>query len=99
IAVKPATPASAIVPYIGKADMVLVMTVEPGYGGQGFISGMTDKIREIRALDPDKDIEVDGGINGETVKLVREAGANVLVAGTYLFRSDDMTAAVKSLLG
>lgn len=99
IAVKPKTPASAVVPYIGEADMILVMTVEPGYGGQGFMSDMLPKIRELRSLAPDKDIEVDGGINAETSKLVREAGANVLVAGTYLFRAEDMRKAADSLRG
>ena len=99
ISVKPGTPVSAIEPYIAAADMVLVMTVEPGYGGQGFIRSTLDKIRQIRALDPDKYIEVDGGINPETSKLVREAGANVLVAGTFLFRAEDMAAAVKELRG
>ncbi len=99
ISLKPGTPVSAVEPFIGCADMILVMTVEPGYGGQGFIPSTLDKIRRIRELAPDKDIEVDGGINPETSRLVREAGANVLVAGTYLFRSEDMSAAVKSLLG
>ena len=99
ISVKPGTPVSAIEPYIAATDMVLVMTVEPGYGGQGFIHSTLDKIRQIRALDPDKYIEVDGGINPETSKLVREAGANVLVAGTFLFRAEDMAAAVKELRG
>jgi len=99
IAVKPKTPASAVVPYIGEADMILVMTVEPGYGGQGFMSDMLPKIRELRALAPDKDIEVDGGINAGTSVLVREAGANVLVAGTYLFHAEDMRKAVESLRG
>ena len=99
ISVKPGTPVSAVEPYIAAADMVLVMTVEPGYGGQGFIHSTLDKIRQIRALDPDKYIEVDGGINPETSKLVREAGANVLVAGTFLFRAGDMAAAGKELRG
>lgn len=99
ISVKPGTPVSVIEPYIAKADMVLIMTVEPGYGGQGFIHSTLDKIRQIRALDPDKYIEVDGGINPETSRLVREAGANVLVAGTYLFRAENMAAAVKELRG
>ena len=99
ISVKPGTPVSAIESYIAAADMVLVMTVEPGYGGQGFIHSTLDKIRQIRAVDPDKYIEVDGGINPETSKLVREAGANVLVAGTFLFRAENMAAAVKELRG
>ena len=97
IAVKPKTPVSGIVPYIADADMVLVMTVEPGYGGQGFIPETLDKIRDVRRMAPEKDIEVDGGMNRETSKLVREAGANVIVAGTFLFRAEDMGAAVSGL--
>lgn len=97
IAVKPKTPVSAIAPYLGAADMALVMTVEPGYGGQGFMHDTLGKIREVRSLAPELDIEVDGGMNRETSKLVREAGANVLVAGTFLFRSDDMSKAVSLL--
>lgn len=99
IAIKPGTPVVTARPYIAAADMVLIMTVEPGYGGQGFIDSTLGKIREVRALAPDKDIEVDGGINPETAERVREAGANVLVAGTYLFRSADMSEAVRSLKG
>ncbi len=99
IAVKPGTPASAAMPYLDLADMILVMTVEPGYGGQGFMRDMIPKIQEFRAAAPDKDIEVDGGINAETSKLVREAGANILVAGTYLFRAENMRTAAESLRG
>lgn len=101
IALKPNTPASEIFPYLEKADMVLVMTVEPGYGGQGFISAMTDKIREVREracqIGKDIDIQVDGGINAETAVLVKNAGANVLVAGTFLFKAEDMAVAANSL--
>ena len=97
IAVKPKTPAEAIIPYLADVDMALVMTVEPGYGGQGFIPDTLPKIRELRKAAPDLHIEVDGGINPETSKLVREAGANVLVAGTFLFRAQDMHAAAEQL--
>lgn len=94
IALKPNTPADAVFPYIEKADMVLVMTVEPGYGGQGFIPEMTEKIRAVREyaekIGRDIDIQVDGGINEKTAVLVKNAGANVLVAGTYLFRAEGM---------
>jgi len=73
---------------------VLVMTVEPGYGGQGFIPECADKVRKLRSYCNengfDTDIQVDGGINAETAKIVKEAGANVLVSGSYLFRADDM---------
>ena len=77
--------------------MVLVMTVEPGYGGQGFIPETLDKIRAVRAAAPDIDIQVDGGINDKTASLVREAGANILVSGTYLFRAESMSAAAELL--
>ncbi len=101
IAVKPNTPAEAVFPYIEKADMVLVMTVEPGYGGQGFIAAMTDKIRAVRekaeSMGKDIDIQVDGGINTETAKLVKEAGANILVAGTFLFKAENMKTAADSM--
>lgn len=101
IAVKPLTPVSAVLPFIDRAELILIMTVEPGYGGQGFIPETLGKIREIRTaadrVKPSLMIQVDGGINAETAPLVREAGADVLVAGTYLFGADDMAAAVKSL--
>ncbi len=99
VAIKPRTPVVSVRPYIEAADMVLIMTVEPGYGGQGFIHDTLDKIRTVRSIAPDKDIQVDGGINPETAELVRDAGANVLVAGTYLFKSSDMPAAVRELKG
>ena len=65
--------------------MVLIMTVNPGFGGQKFIPEMLQKIKDLRKINQDIDIEVDGGINAETGKLVKEAGANVLVAGSYIF--------------
>lgn len=101
ISLKPATPASAVLPYLPYADMVLVMTVEPGFGGQEFMPDMLSKINEIRRHADehgyDTDIQVDGGINGTTAALVRQAGANVLVSGSYLFKAQDMAAAVDSL--
>lgn len=96
LAIKPKTPAEVVSPYLYKLEMVLVMTVEPGYGGQSFISSTLDKIKAVRAK-TDAYIQVDGGINAETAKLCRNAGANVLVAGTYLFRAADMKAAADSL--
>lgn len=98
LAVKPATPIDAVYPYLELCDMVLVMTVEPGYGGQSFIPETLDKIRSLRKTADSRgltalDIEVDGGINAKTSFLVKEAGANVLVAGTGLFKADDMTKA------
>ncbi len=102
-ALKPNTPAEAVFPYLTRLDLVLVMTVEPGYGGQGFLPETLGKIRAIRQeadrLGKDLDIEVDGGINERTAPLVREAGANLLVAGTYLFRADSLRAAADRLRG
>lgn len=103
LSVKPNTPAEAVFPYLEKCGLILVMTVEPGYGGQPFITEMTEKIRKIReeasrrGLSPY--IEVDGGINAKTARLCRESGADVLVAGTFLFGASDMAAANKLLLG
>ena len=101
VSVKPATPAEAVYEYLPYVDMVLVMTVEPGFGGQSFITDTLDKIRKIRSkieeLGLDTDVEVDGGINSETASLVREAGENVLVSGSYLFKAADMAEAANKL--
>ena len=101
ISIKPGTPAEAVFEYLPLGDMVLVMTVEPGFGGQSFIYDTLDKIRSIRSkineLGLSADVEVDGGINAETAPLVREAGANVLVSGSYLFKAEDMAEAAKKL--
>lgn len=92
ITLKPETPVSAIEPYLDKVDMVLVMSVNPGFPGQKFIPETLDKIREVKALLTKKnleiDIEVDGGINLENVKDVLEAGANVIVVGSSVFEGD-----------
>ncbi len=101
IALKPDTPAQAVFPYLETVDLVLIMTVEPGYGGQGFLPAMTEKIRAVRREAERRgrspDIEVDGGINEKTAPLVREAGANLLVAGTYLLRAPDLRQAAELL--
>ncbi|MDE6780198.1 MAG: ribulose-phosphate 3-epimerase [Ruminococcus sp.] len=93
LAIKPDTPAEAVYKYLPYLDMVLVMTVEPGFGGQSFMD-MSEKIRLIRdritESGLDIDIQVDGGINAETAETVKKAGANVFVSGSYLFRADDM---------
>ena len=92
LVIKPNTPASAIFPYLDKLFMVLVMTVEPGFGGQKYMEECTEKIREVRELieaeDLDVDVQVDGGINDETMETVLTAGANLLVAGSYVFKDD-----------
>lgn len=97
LAIKPNTPVETVFPYLDKVDMILVMTVEPGYGGQGFIKETLGKISEVRKRVPMLDIQVDGGINAETARLVREAGANILVSGTYLFRAENMAKAADLL--
>lgn len=98
LAVKPGTPVGEVYPLLPLCDMVLVMTVEPGYGGQAFIPEMLEKIKALRAHAGEAlDIEVDGGINGKTAPLVKEAGANVLVAGTGLFKAENMAQANAAL--
>ena len=101
ITIKPATPAEAIFPLLPLCDMVLVMSVEPGFGGQKFMPMALDKIAAIKAecerQGLEIDIEVDGGINAETAPQAIAAGANVLVAGNFLFSADDMGAKVKEI--
>ena len=103
VSVKPKTPVSVIYPYLDKLDMALVMTVEPGFGGQGFMYDMLPKIKELRnkldSMGLATDIEVDGGITDSTAPLVKEAGANVLVSGSYLYKAEDMAQNVKKLRG
>lgn len=102
IAIKPKTPAEAVKPYLDRVEMVLVMTVEPGFGGQKFMTDMMPKVTEIRhwieEIGRDIDLQVDGGVNGETAKVCIQAGANVLIAGSYLFSKPDYAAAIQSLL-
>ena len=101
LSVKPKTPAAVLLPYLDLVDLVLVMTVEPGFGGQKFMADQLPKIRQIRAmldeLNPDCDVEVDGGIDAQTATLVKEAGANVLVAGSSVFGKPDRAAAIAAL--
>ena len=102
LAIKPATDWEEVIPYLPLCDMVLVMTVEPGYGGQGFIPECADKAGKLRKYCNENgfdemDIQVDGGINAATADTVKKAGANVLVAGTYLFKAEDMKAAADAI--
>ncbi len=97
IVLNPGTSQDEIEFLIDEVDMVLVMTVNPGFGGQKFISEMLPKIQNIRAMLGDRDLEVDGGIDASTAPLVIEAGANVLVAGSYVFRSPSYLEAIESL--
>ena len=102
ISVRPGTPADVLDKFIPLVDLVLVMTVEPGFGGQSFLYDMLDKISAVRAmiekLNPSCFLEVDGGINVETARLVKEHGADVLVAGSYFFKAPDRADAVLKLL-
>lgn len=104
LAVKPNTPIEEAYPFLPLCDMVLVMTVEPGYGGQGFIAEMTTKVKALREYADEKgfsglNIQVDGGINEKTGEDAKKAGANVLVAGTGLFKANDMKAVNAALKG
>ena len=103
IAVNPGTSLAMIEELIADVDMVLIMTVNPGFGGQKFIASQLDKIHMLYHTIKDMgfacDIEVDGGINAETSKLVREAGANVLVAGSAIYGAEDAAAAIQAIRG
>lgn len=89
ISIKPDTSIEEIMPYIDKIDMILVMTVEPGKGGQKLIPECLEKVKTLREIAPEIDIEVDGGINLETIEEVKKAGANIIVAGTAIFGAED----------
>jgi ribulose-phosphate 3-epimerase len=101
VALNPSTPLSAIEWVLGDLAMVLVMTVNPGFGGQRYIDACTEKVRQLRALadarNPDLEIEVDGGVKAETAGVVAAAGANVLVAGTAVFGAPDYRAAIDGI--
>ena len=101
VSIKPATPAEAVFPLLEKCDMVLVMTVEPGYGGQSFMPDMLPKVKaireEIERRGLNVDIQVDGGINPVTAKEAVAAGANVLVAGSSVFKAEDRRATIDAL--
>jgi ribulose-phosphate 3-epimerase len=92
ITIKPATPLSAVEPYLADVDMVLLMTVEPGFGGQAYLPGSTEKIAALKKMKTESglsfDIEVDGGINESTLPEALDAGANVIVAGSMIFHGD-----------
>jgi ribulose-phosphate 3-epimerase len=101
LSVKPATPAAALEPWLKELDMALVMTVEPGFGGQSFMADQLPKISQLRQrleeVNPACELEVDGGIAPETAPLVIQAGANVLVAGSAVFGKSDRAAAIEKL--
>ena len=101
IVLKPKTPAEAAVPYLTKCDMVLIMTVEPGFGGQKFMADMMPKMKKIREMldevNPSCIIEVDGGVDANTCAVCKENGAEVLVAGSAYFKATDRAAFVKTI--
>ena len=101
ISIKPSTQVDVLIPFLKDLDLVLVMSVEPGFGGQSFMESSIEKIASLRKLIDENDyeclIEVDGGINDKTSKLVKEAGVDVLVAGSYLFKSENMSERIKIL--
>lgn len=97
LSVKPATSVERLLPFADFFDMILIMTVEPGFGGQKFIFDCLEKIRKARKLFPNKIIEVDGGINADTAALATEAGADVLVSGSFLLNSANRKQALADL--
>ena len=97
ISVNPPTPLEKILKYIGKVDMVLIMSVNPGYAGQKFIQEVLEKIKELRKLKQDLDIQIDGGICKETIKQAADAGANIFVAGSAIFGEKDRKKAIDDL--
>ena len=88
ISICPSTPVEKIFPFLKKVDLVLIMTVVPGKGGQPFMAENLEKVRKIKSVRPDVLVEVDGGINAETAKLAIEAGVDILVSGSYVFNGD-----------
>ena len=103
VVVKPKTPASAVLPFIDRVEMILVMTVEPGFGGQKFMADMMPKVRQIReyidAMNPGCELEVDGGVDPNTCKVCIASGANVLVAGSAVYKAADIPARIRELRG
>lgn len=96
LVLNPETPIDAAAPYLNRIDMLLIMSVWPGFGGQKFMPQVLETVKAARKLAPDLDIEIDGGINAETARQAVAAGANVLVAGSYVF-SGDYAARIASL--
>ena len=101
ISLKPKTPAEAAIPYLEKCDMILIMTVEPGFGGQKFMADMMPKMKKIRKMldevNPSCVIQVDGGVDANTCAVCKESGAEILVAGSAYFRATDRSAFVKTI--
>lgn len=103
VVLKPKTPAEAALPFLDRCDMVLIMTVEPGFGGQSFMADMMDKVRKVRGWIDGRglacDLEVDGGVDPVTAKVCVAAGANVLVAGSAVYKAADIPGRIQELRG
>ena len=103
VVVKPKTPASAVLPFIDEVNIILVMTVEPGFGGQKFMADMMPKVAQIRqyidAMNPGCELEVDGGVDPTTARICVASGANVLVAGSSVYKAEDIPARIRALRG
>jgi ribulose-phosphate 3-epimerase len=101
LALKPKTPIRTIIPYLNDVSLILVMTVEPGFGGQSFMVDMMDKVKELVRLRKENGlhflIEIDGGVNEETVKIAKEAGVDIVVAGSFLFNMEDRAKGIEVL--
>ncbi len=99
VALNPATPLCSVENILDKIDLLLIMTVEPGYGGQKFIDSMIEKVKKAKEMIKGKDIllAVDGGVNDENAVKLKKAGVDLLVAGSYIFKSDDYENAIKKL--
>ena len=103
VVIKPATPAQAVLPFLKDCDIILMMTVEPGFGGQKFMADLMPKLRRLRELmdreNPACELEVDGGIDAVTCRTVIENGANVLVAGSAVYKAEDIPGRIRELRG
>ena len=103
IVLKPKTPASAVLPFINEVEMILIMTVEPGFGGQKFMADMMPKVAQVRryidAMNPQCELEVDGGVDPKTAPVCIHSGANVLVAGSAVYKADDIPGRIAQLRG
>ena len=98
LAINPDTPSDVVSKFALKLDQVLVMTVHPGFGGQKFITDSAEKIKQVREIvGPDTAIEVDGGVNDQTIKIAKDAGADIFVVGSYLYKDGDIANQVRKL--
>ena len=97
LSIKPNTPAEKIMPYLNSIDLALIMTVEPGFGGQKFMRNQLEKSKTIRENSKNILIEIDGGVNGETIKEIKKYPVDICVAGTYIFKAPDIKEAINSI--